>query len=248
MRAAARPRRPVSRRRRNPRLNAPAPHARADPRPRAAPTPAPGRRRAARCSSRVGLDCAPRGRRMSVSLSVHKRPGHAKPRVKRVLFYYRNQSRGQRVVARTEPARPSSRTLPIRLAPGPHHVYAHACYYKRAGSWGASPRQPVVRRLPRFAPRRAPSPRCASSSAAAALRLRRGTVRERERAHVLVDLGHLSGGLQLSGDLPLPARRRPQRGALDLRRVRGRPVVGDRARTRGRRGPRRPRGGARVPL
>ena len=43
----------------------------------------------------VGLDCAPRGKRMSVSLSVHKRPGRAKPRVRRVVFYYRNRGHGE---------------------------------------------------------------------------------------------------------------------------------------------------------
>ena len=48
----------------------------------------------------VGLGSTPRGKRMSVSLTVHKRKGHAKPRVKRVVFYYLKKSRGQRVVAR----------------------------------------------------------------------------------------------------------------------------------------------------
>ena len=49
-------------------------------------------------------------------------------------------------------------------------------------------------------------------------------------------------------DLPVPAGRRPRGRPLDLRRVRGRAVVGDRARARRRRRPRRPRRRARVPL
>jgi hypothetical protein len=78
----------------------------------------------------VGLDCAPRGRRMPVSLTVRKRKGRAKPRVNRVVFYYRKKGR---VVARSDRRRPYKRTLRIHLAPGPHHVYARV-YYRRPGS------------------------------------------------------------------------------------------------------------------
>ena len=81
----------------------------------------------------VGLDCAPRGKRMPVSLSVRKRKGKSKPRVKRVVFYYRNKKGGQRVVARTDRKAPYKRTLPMILASGPHHVYARV-YFKRRGS------------------------------------------------------------------------------------------------------------------
>jgi hypothetical protein len=93
----------------------------------------------------VGLECAPRGTRMSVSLTVHKRKGHAKPRVKRVVFYYRKASSGQRVVARSDRSKPYRRTLPIHLKPGPHHVYARA-YYTRPGSKKLR-RKTVVRRF-----------------------------------------------------------------------------------------------------
>ena len=93
----------------------------------------------------VGLGCTPRGKRMMVSLTVHKRKGRAKPRVKRVVFYYRKKSSGKRVVARTDRSRPYRRTLPIQLAPGPHHVYARA-YYKRPGS-SKLRRKTVVRRF-----------------------------------------------------------------------------------------------------
>ena len=93
----------------------------------------------------VGLGCTPRGKRMLVSLTVHKRKGKAKPRVKRVVFYYRKKHRGQRVVARSDRSKPYRRTLPIHLAPGPHHVYARA-YYKRPGSKKLR-RKTVVRRF-----------------------------------------------------------------------------------------------------
>jgi hypothetical protein len=78
----------------------------------------------------VGLDCAPRGRRMPVSLTVRKRKGRAKPRVNRVVFYYRKKGR---VVARSDRSRPYKRTLRIHLSPGPHHVYARV-YFRRPGS------------------------------------------------------------------------------------------------------------------
>ena len=95
------------------------------PVPTPAPTPAPHahRRRPQTGAVQlgVGLECAPRGKRMLVTLTVHKRKGHAKPRVKRVVFYYRKKSRGKRVVARTDrsqavpadaadPARPARTT------------------------------------------------------------------------------------------------------------------------------------------
>jgi hypothetical protein len=118
------------------------------PTPAPAPPPAPAPAPPPQSGSvqlAVGLDCAPRGRRMSVALSVHKRPGHAKPHVKRVVFYYRNHGHGKRVVARTDRTRPYRRTLPIRLAPGAHHVYARV-YYKRAGS-SKLRRKTVVRRF-----------------------------------------------------------------------------------------------------
>ena len=106
------------------------------PPPPAAPPPSSG------VQLGVGLGCTPRGRHMRVSLTVHKRPGRAKPRVKRVVFFYRKQ-RGRRVVARTDRHAPYRRALQIQLPPGPHHVYARV-YYKRPGS--ARLRHKTVRR------------------------------------------------------------------------------------------------------
>ena len=60
----------------------------------------------------------------------HKRKGKSKPRVKRVVFYYRKNGS---VVARSDRSEPYKRRLLIHLAPGPHHVYARV-YYKRRGS------------------------------------------------------------------------------------------------------------------
>jgi hypothetical protein len=53
--------------------------------------------------------------------------------------------RGQRVVARADRSKLYRRTLPIHLAPGPHHVYARV-YYKRPGSKKLR-RKTVVRRF-----------------------------------------------------------------------------------------------------
>ena len=101
------------------------------PPPTPAPTPAPPSPPSSNgVALGVGLDCTPRGKRMPVSITVHKRKGKAKPRVKRVVFYYRKRGG---VVARSDRRRPYKRTLRIHLAPGPHHVYARV-YYKRKGS------------------------------------------------------------------------------------------------------------------
>ena len=93
----------------------------------------------------VGLGCAPRGKRMLVTLTVHKRKGkrQAARQARRLLLP--QEDRGKRVVARTDRSRPYRRTLPIQLAPGPHHVYARA-YYKRPGSKKLR-RKTVVRRF-----------------------------------------------------------------------------------------------------
>src|SRR5829696_3738260 len=52
------------------------------PAPTPTPTPPPQPPQTGSVQLGVGLGCAPRGKRMSVSLNVHKRKGHAKPRVK----------------------------------------------------------------------------------------------------------------------------------------------------------------------
>jgi hypothetical protein len=103
------------------------------PPPTPAPAPPPPPPASSGVQLGVGLGCAPRGKRMPVSLTIHKRAGKAKPRVKRVVFYYRKKNRGKRVVARTDRHAPYKRTLPIQLPAGPHHVYARV-YYKRPGS------------------------------------------------------------------------------------------------------------------
>ncbi len=80
----------------------------------------------------AGLDCTPRGRRMPVSLTVRKRPGRAKPQVRRVVFFYRTPSGRHRAVSRTDRRAPYRRSLPIQLAPGRHRVSARI-YYRRPG-------------------------------------------------------------------------------------------------------------------
>ena len=72
--------------------------------------------------------------RLKVRLAVRRRAGRARPRVRRVVFFYRRSVRGQRrVVARTDRRRPYRRSLPVRVKPGRHRVYARV-YYKRPGA------------------------------------------------------------------------------------------------------------------
>ena len=73
----------------------------------------------------AGLSCTPRGQKMSVSVKVRKRKGRAKPKVTRVVFYYR---RGKRTVARTDRTSPYRRTIPVDLKPGTYRVYARIEY------------------------------------------------------------------------------------------------------------------------
>ncbi len=77
----------------------------------------------------AGLGCTPRGQRMAISITVHKRPGRARPRVRKVVFFYR---KGKRRIARTDSRAPYRRTLPIDLRPGIYRVYARISY-KRPG-------------------------------------------------------------------------------------------------------------------
>ena len=79
------------------------------------------RRRPASVQLGVGLGCAPRGKRMSVSLTVHKRKGQAKPRVKRVVFYYRKtqpREAGRRPLG-PQQAVPPDVADPARAGPAP---------------------------------------------------------------------------------------------------------------------------------
>jgi hypothetical protein len=79
----------------------------------------------------IGLGCVRNGTRMRVTLKVRKQPGKAKPKVKRVVFFYR---RNKRSVVRADKSAPYKRRLPVSgLAPGKHLTYARV-YYKRPGS------------------------------------------------------------------------------------------------------------------
>lgn len=77
----------------------------------------------------AGLGCTPRGARLRVSVKVRKRKGRAKPRVKKVVFYYR---KGRGSVARADRKAPYARRLPVSLPAGTHRVRARI-YYKRPG-------------------------------------------------------------------------------------------------------------------
>jgi len=76
-----------------------------------------------------GLRCTPKGQSVKVSVKVRKRPGRAKPRVQRVVFYYR---KGKGKVARTDRRAPYRRAVPVDLEPGTYRVYARI-HYKRPG-------------------------------------------------------------------------------------------------------------------
>jgi hypothetical protein len=106
----------------------------------APPAPAPAPVGGGSVSFGTGLSCTPRGKRMTVTIDVRKRPGRAKPRVTRVVFYYR---KGKQTVARSDRTAPYKRTLPIDLASGTHRVYARI-EYKRGTRKG---RKTVSRRF-----------------------------------------------------------------------------------------------------
>jgi hypothetical protein len=77
---------------------------------------------------RIGLRCTPPGGRLRVSLRVHKRPGMARPRVRKVVFFVK---RGPK---RTDRRKPYVRRLHInRPAGSTGRVYARAVY-TREGS------------------------------------------------------------------------------------------------------------------
>jgi hypothetical protein len=67
----------------------------------------------------VGLECAPRGTRMSVSLTVHKRKVHAKPRVKarRLLLPQGEQRAARRRPLGPQQALPPDASDPPRARP-----------------------------------------------------------------------------------------------------------------------------------
>jgi hypothetical protein len=83
----------------------------------------------------VGVGCTPRGGRLKVRLAVRTRPGREKPKVRRVVFFYRRTVHGtRRVVARTDRRAPYRRSLPVRVKPGRHRVYARVIYRRPGGS------------------------------------------------------------------------------------------------------------------
>ena len=125
---------------------APRSHPRADAGAHASPRRRPRHHpRAARCSSasastahRAASGCPSRCR----CTSARATPSRASSASSSTTATTATGSGSSR--ARTG-ARPYRRTLPIRLAPGPHHVYARV-YYKRAGS-SKLRRKTVVRRF-----------------------------------------------------------------------------------------------------
>ena len=103
------------------------------PAPAPPPPPAPAPRGAV--GLEVGIGCTPRGQRLKVKLAVRRRPGRAKPRVQRVVFFYRKRTAAgkRRAVARTDRRAPYRRALPIRVKAGDHRVFARV-FFTRAGS------------------------------------------------------------------------------------------------------------------
>jgi hypothetical protein len=105
------------------------------PAPPPAPPPPPPAPQPRAVGLEVGIGCTPRGRRVKVKLAVRKRPGKAKPRVRRVVFYYRKRTTGgkRRAIARIDRRAPYRRALPVRVGPGAHRVFARVVF-KRVGS------------------------------------------------------------------------------------------------------------------
>ena len=90
----------------------------------------------------TGLGCTPRGQRLRVSITVRRREGRRKPRVRKVVFYYR---KGHRPVARADRHEPYVRRLPVDVRAGTHRVFARV-YYTRPGHHRVS-RKTVSRRF-----------------------------------------------------------------------------------------------------
>ena len=101
------------------------------PTPTPTPAPPPPPPSSGGITVGVGLGCVRNGKRMRVTLKVHKQPGKAKPKVTRVVFFYR---RNKKSVVRADKSAPYKRRLPVSgLSPGKHLTYARV-YYKRPGS------------------------------------------------------------------------------------------------------------------
>lgn len=105
------------------------------------PTPAPAPVGGGQVSFEAGLSCTPRGGRVKVSVDVRKRGDRRKPRVTRVVFFYKRGKRSR--VARSDRRAPYQRSLPVALKPGTYRVYARI-EYKRGRKSG---RKTVSRRF-----------------------------------------------------------------------------------------------------
>ena len=95
----------------------------------APPAPAPSPVDGGTVQLNSGLRCTPQGGSLKVDVNVRKRPGRAKPRVQKVVFYYR---KGKGKVARSDRRAPYRRAIPVDLEAGTYRVYARI-HYKRPG-------------------------------------------------------------------------------------------------------------------
>jgi hypothetical protein len=77
---------------------------------------------------RAGLGCIPVGNRVPVRINVHKRAGHKKPRIVKVLFYV---DRGKH--KRTDRKKPYAARIRVAYKPGSKHRVRARIYYRRAG-------------------------------------------------------------------------------------------------------------------
>jgi len=105
------------------------------------PAPAPAPVGGGQVSFEAGLSCTPRGGKVRVSIDVRKRGDRRKPRVTRVVFFYKRGKRAR--VVRSDRKAPYARELPVALRPGTYRVYARI-EYKRGRKKG---RKTVSRRF-----------------------------------------------------------------------------------------------------
>ena len=77
---------------------------------------------------RAGLGCIPVGKRVPVSVSVHKRAGRKKPRIIKVLFFV---DRGK--LKRTDRKKPYRARIRVAFKRGSKHRVHARIYYRRPG-------------------------------------------------------------------------------------------------------------------
>ena len=77
---------------------------------------------------RAGIGCIPRGKRVPVSISVHKRAGRKKPRIIKVLFFI---DRGKQ--KRTDRKKPYKARIRVTYKRGSKHRVHARIYYRRPG-------------------------------------------------------------------------------------------------------------------